>query len=172
MSVQNQSKLPFVYGSVNKFNIPFLLDTGSNVSVISKQVADALKIKILPSPVACLSVTSQPLCIVGQAVVALRIAHFSWMHTVLVCDALSCPAILGADFVIKRKLLMDLANGYICFQFQSEYKIPIVFANNLKFHFFLNLRVKFLSNLMYLLAKRFLLPLLIYLLIERYFSGI
>lgn len=136
MSVQNQSKLPFVYGSVNKFNIPFLLDTGSNVSVISKQVADALKIKILPSPVACLSVTSQPLCIVGQAVVALRIAHFSWMHTVLVCDALSCPAILGADFVIKRKLLMDLANGYICFQFQSEYKIPIVFANNLKFHFF------------------------------------
>ena len=119
---------------INKLPVLILLDTGSAVSVLSKELADLLKLKITNVQASCCSVTSQPVKVVGQVKVNVKVENFSWPHLFLVCERLSCPVIVGADFIVSKQLHFSLPESNFWFRFLPHKIFRIVWRPNVTFN--------------------------------------
>jgi hypothetical protein len=65
------------------------------------------------------------LSILGKVHCKLRLDKYTWIFPFLVSDNLSCPVILGSDFLGKTGLLLDLRTRVIYFPFDSANKLAL-----------------------------------------------
>ena len=105
-SIGSPSHPFYIYGTVNNVQIPFLLDTGSAVTIIDEEIwlqTDNRK-QLEKAPFAIRSVTQHTIEVLGQAMMDIKlrtkknsIRNFSFQT--LVARGLTQQAILGLDFM-------------------------------------------------------------------------
>lgn len=74
----------------------------------------------------CISATAQPVNILGSFECKVRVSRYTWKHKFLVSDNLSTKVILGADFIRKTRLLIDLSKNEVLFSFDPGNRLPIL----------------------------------------------
>ena len=90
-----------------------LLDSGSAFTIINVKNYSKLNLPLSPFEVACFSATAEPVSILGAVTCKVKVDRYSWKHKFLVSDNVSSDIILGADFISKTKLLIDLSKREI-----------------------------------------------------------
>ena len=120
------SVLPLrVEAQVARLLIPVLLDSGSVRSLISFRHYQQLnlgdtELNLVSTEVNCVSASGQNLEIVGQVQVILKIGRFPWPWIFLVSKRLQGQPILGADFIAKTSLVLDLGQSKAYFRFAPQ----------------------------------------------------
>jgi hypothetical protein len=122
--------VPLRFVQISDFKVCALLHSGSTCSVIPFSLYDRLRqLRKVPPlkefPARCLTATSQPLNVVGQIRCKLRVDKYTWVVPILVSDNLVCSAILGADFLAKTSLLMDLRSRAFQFMFDPSNQLRL-----------------------------------------------
>ena len=91
--------------NVNDRNINFLIDTGSEITILPRSEADGLVLS--PSSVRLSSANGQPIAVYGEATIEIKIPRlrraFNW--TTVIADTTN--PILGADFLSHFHLIVD-----------------------------------------------------------------
>lgn len=80
--------------------------------------------------ITCVTATSSPIAIEGLATVKVRVSDFTWKLKFLVSRNLGMGCILGADFISKAGLVLDIQSQYLYFKFNRRVKIPLVNSND------------------------------------------
>ena len=86
-----------------------LIDTGSVRSVISRNLAKQLRLKILPldSPCTLVAASGQNLRTIGRVEVNMQIKGLSMPSTFAVVDGLCPNLLLGTDFLSKNHTFIN-----------------------------------------------------------------
>jgi hypothetical protein len=84
-------------------------------------------ISLMGTDCTCVTASGQSLEIVGQVKVPLKIQGISWSRGFLVNKKLKSQPILGADFIAKTKLVLELGSGRCYFP-----SAPSVYINFIK----------------------------------------
>lgn len=105
-----------------RLHIPVIVDSGSTRSLISFGHYQQLKLRnpqiwLVPTDVTCATASGQDLEVMGEFHVTLKIHGFSWRWGLFVSKKLKEVSILVADFIMKTKMVLDLANARIYFSF-------------------------------------------------------
>ena len=100
-----------------------LLDSGSAVSLIDERVFGEMGAKLELTDLKLHSASAQPLQVKGVAKVRIKIAGFVWKYRFVVASKLPFEVIVGADFMCKTGMVMDLQEGHVYFKFCPEGKI-------------------------------------------------
>jgi hypothetical protein len=113
---------PRIEAQVGRLHIPVLLDSGSVRSLVSfrhflQLTLGGAERKLVPTEVNCVSASGQNHEIVGEVQVTLKIGGFSWPCIFLVSKRLQGQPILGADFITKTGLVLDLGQSKAYFRF-------------------------------------------------------
>ena len=95
--------------------LEMMLDSGSAVSLIIKQVVDNLQDKLMNIPipqVRLITASGEPLPIIGCVQAPVKIIHsqLEVTHQLLVVDRLVTPVILGLDFLQQHNLIINFAS--------------------------------------------------------------
>ena len=106
-----------------------LLDSGSAVSLIDERVFGEMGAKLEPTDLKLHSALAQLLQVKGVANVRIRIGGFVWKYRFVVASNLPFEVIVGADFMCKTGLVMDLQEGHVYFKFCPEGKIVMGVRN-------------------------------------------
>jgi hypothetical protein len=122
---------PSVEAQVGKLHLDVLLDSGSARSVISFHHYQQLNLggpdlEVLPTEVTCMAASGHSLEIVGKVMVSLKINQFSWNWVFLVSKCLKGQPILGADFISRTNLVLDLGRSLAYFRFAPNVHIKLV----------------------------------------------
>jgi hypothetical protein len=83
------------------------------------------KLWLLHSEVTCQSASGEPLQLLGCVDVPVKIANFLWEFTFLVCTNIVSPLMLGTDFIIRTRMVMDLSEGCVSFKFAPQESFPL-----------------------------------------------
>lgn len=107
-----------------------LLDTGSSLSFISKNMVNKLIKKrlikkIYAEEVKCYSACGNVLNLLGKCYIKIKIGHFSWKVPFFIVNDFKWEMLLGVNFVKQSQLLIDLSSNEISFKFQPEIKISL-----------------------------------------------
>jgi hypothetical protein len=121
--------LPRIEVQIGILRVGALLDSRSIRSLISyKQFQDLrrvnAKLQLCNTQVNCVTVSGQSLEILGETKVPLKVQGFSWMWMFLVSKKLIGDPILGADFIGKTRLVLELANARCYIDFAPHIRIP------------------------------------------------
>lgn len=106
-----------------------LLDSGAARSLISlesyKKLAKAnVILGVRKSSMVCRTASLSPLPIQFEVVFKFKIEGFSWKWNFLVAQDLGLPCILGADFLRKSGLVLDVQGSCFYFKFNRRVLIP------------------------------------------------
>ena len=117
--------IPMVKVVVGSVILSALLDTGSVRSFISADYFYRIqqgdhKLRLQPTDVSFRGVSEEALQVLGWVKMPLKISMFSWKFPLLVCNNMVSPLILGADFMVKTKMVLDLSEGRMHFKFAAE----------------------------------------------------
>ena len=123
---KTKSFVPYIEVSIHDFLTCALVDSGSVTSILSSKIFSKLNLKLTPSHMKCVSATEQPIKILGEFECKIKVDRYSWRHKFLVADKISAQLILGADFIKKTRLLIDLSQDQIFFSFDPQNKLPIL----------------------------------------------
>ncbi len=121
-----------------KLKVNSLLDTGSTVNLMRKEVYDELKEKhgvrwFSDSQVKCVTATNEPMSIYGQCEVSVKINGKSWFVQFLVVKELTWKVILGVNFIEKTGMVISLRDRKIHFKFKpSEVILMSSQVNNIR----------------------------------------
>uniref|UniRef100_A0A1B6JZN4 RNA-directed DNA polymerase n=1 Tax=Homalodisca liturata TaxID=320908 RepID=A0A1B6JZN4_9HEMI len=112
-----------------------LVDSGSACSLISSRLFEAISRLGLvkhteESSLTCWTASNSPLPISRKASIKFKVECFSWVWSFLVAQDLSMDCILGADFIQKTGLVLDLQAGQSYFRFNRRVSVP--FSDNFK----------------------------------------
>jgi len=113
---------PKVDAQLGNLRINVLLDTGSIRSLISLDHFQNMrrgdpKLKLLETEVTCVTASGQSLEILDEVKVPLKIHGFSWTWMFMVSRRLRSQPILGADFISKTKMVLELGRQMCYFAF-------------------------------------------------------
>ena len=100
-----------VLGRVDNKELRMLVDTGSAVTLIHKNVYEQLdntKAKLRKVLVPVVSANGEPLTIEGQCVARFTLGGLTVSHNVLIAGGISQECLLGADFLVKHKGVIEL----------------------------------------------------------------
>ena len=98
-------------GAVNDVKTTMLVDTGSAVTILHKDLWEQCsasmsgKLKAVSAPVTVAN--GQPLHILGLGTVQIRIADVEFVHQALIADDVSQSCLLGADFLVPHGAVVD-----------------------------------------------------------------
>jgi hypothetical protein len=104
---------------------PAMLDSGSSLSFIRRNVLENIKSLGLPCELEsteerCLLANGEP-CVVSEvAVLQIKLQTFSWKFRFLVLKECPIPCILGVNFLAMAKLRVDFVARRYSFQFHPE----------------------------------------------------
>jgi hypothetical protein len=130
----SRSTCPYLHFELNGLPVGGLVDTGSVRSLIGgglyKQLADKGLIRAhIPETIQCRTAANTPLEITHSVLLKVKIEGFTWQWKFLVAKDLAVSLILGADFVAKSGLVLDLHSGHAFFKFRRHVKVPLHESN-------------------------------------------
>jgi len=120
---------PKVEAQLGNLQLNVLLDSGSTRSLISLDHFQSIsrgnpKLQLLETEVICFTASDQSLKIVGDVKVPLKIHGFSCMD-LLVSRILRSQPILGADFISKTRMVLELGREVLfCVCSIGHYQVP------------------------------------------------
>ena len=120
---------PYLELEVGKGRIRALVDSGSARCLISSRVYQQLVRESLIrsstlSSVVCWTASREVLPTSKLVAFKFKINYFSWVWEFLVAPNLSVDCIVGADFIVKSGLVLDI-QGHVCFfKFNRAVRIP------------------------------------------------
>lgn len=79
----------------------------------------------------CLTANGEKLAIRLACKIHFKIEHCSWNFEILVAPQLSCPLILGSDFFLKSRLVLDIFQGTFTFKFYKAKPFNLVNFKNI-----------------------------------------
>jgi hypothetical protein len=82
------------------------------------------KVQLWNTKVNCVTASGQSLEILGEIKVPLKVQGFSWLWTFLASRNLTGHPILGADFITKTRIVLELVNTRCYFDFAPRVRIP------------------------------------------------
>ncbi|CAF3314989.1 unnamed protein product [Rotaria sp. Silwood2] len=100
-NINNPSPLPFIFIPVNNMYIKALVDTGSTRTIIQQDALNRIRHKRVYPAQQCyhLADGASSLSIIGYVDLEIRIQHVRTYVTAAVAKSLSCPLILGQDWI-------------------------------------------------------------------------
>ena len=131
-TVPNYSSVcPFLLVELKKGQLRALVDSGSARSIISSRVREDLEKQGLllgsdRSSVVCWTASREILPISRVVSLKIKIECFSWVWRFLVSPALGVDCIVGADFISKSGLVLDIQGHHCYFKFNREVVIPFL----------------------------------------------
>lgn len=107
-----------------------LLDTGSTVNLMRKEVYEELKTKgkvrhFSESQVKCVTATNENMTIYGECEVSLKINNKSWYVQFLIVNELTWKVILGVNFIEKTGMVINISERKIYFKFKPSERIEM-----------------------------------------------
>ena len=100
-----------IYGFLEGHRTKMLVDTGSAVTIIRRDIWDGISRKQLETPVrAVLAANGNEISLSGQGDVLVQVGDLSVRHNVLVAGCLTQDCILGSDFLLLHGCVIDLHN--------------------------------------------------------------
>ena len=128
---QHTSICPFLSLEVKGGQLRALVDSGSARSIISSRVcADLEKQGLIKgsdlSSVVCWTASREILPISQVITFKIKIDGFSWVWPFLVSPALGVVCIIGADFIAKSGLVLDIQAHQCYFKFNREALVPFL----------------------------------------------
>ena len=87
----------FILATVNGVSRHFLVDSGSDITVVEQSVAKQLKMRINTKTHNTRSIVDKPVKIIGSATAYFSIEGYEWKETIFVATKLCDPAILGSS---------------------------------------------------------------------------
>lgn len=126
----------FFNGKFNDINVPFMIDSGSNYSLICKSFLDILKTQIANIHIFknCCNVILScgidcPINVLGCTTLFINVNNVKLTQNFIVVDNLSVPCLLGLNFLIKNQCLIDYKNNKIIIQNKHCLKIYGIYLN-------------------------------------------
>ncbi|GFW57298.1 retrovirus-related Pol polyprotein from transposon 412 [Trichonephila clavipes] len=97
-----------------------VVDTGANVSIIRKDLAQNSQVSIIWTPpcVSLQTVTGDKIQVHGKADVTLRFGNIDYHHTAYIAD-ITDPCILGLDFLKNNNFKLDFENSNMHSKFED-----------------------------------------------------
>ena len=123
------SQLAYAGVEIKENVVSALLDSGSFVNVISREMLQSLYgfLPLLtPTNLTCASVACQNLDVLGTVKLKIRISSFTWYVNFVVVSEVAVPIILGAPFFQKTGLCLDFRSRVFYFQFKPFSKFEFV----------------------------------------------
>ncbi|GFS49794.1 retrovirus-related Pol polyprotein from transposon 412 [Trichonephila clavipes] len=112
-----------------------VVDTGANVSIIRKDLAQNSKLSIIWTPpcVSLQTVTGDKIQVHGKANVTLRFGNIDYHHTAYIAD-ITDPCILGLDFLKNNNFKLDFENSNMHSKFEdiTLFRLQTQFESNQK----------------------------------------
>ena len=123
----NKCQLPYIQVDLGVTSTLGLIDSGSTRSLISQQLADTLAEHNLVKRsqtvnIKCATANKQNLIIKLSITIKLKIKNLTWYFPMLVCDELGPDLILGADFISKTGIILDIHDKKYYFGFDRTQK--------------------------------------------------
>ncbi|GFY17974.1 retrovirus-related Pol polyprotein from transposon 412 [Trichonephila clavipes] len=119
-AVNGRDKGLYVIGQINYISYRMVVDTGANVSIIRKYLAQNTKVSIiwtLPC-VPLQTVTGDKIQVHGKANITLRFGNIDYHHTAYIAD-ITDPCILGLDFLKNNNFKLDFENSNMHSKFED-----------------------------------------------------
>lgn len=128
-----ESVCPYVKVHFGKVTQGALLDSGAVRSLISgsffQKLQDVKAVKEMRScNFTCRTASLAPLPIQCLARVQMKLDGFSWLCDFLVAPGLGLPCILGADFIFRSGMVVDLGSQRAYFKFRRSQVVPVFFS--------------------------------------------
>ncbi|GFV64242.1 retrovirus-related Pol polyprotein from transposon 412 [Trichonephila clavipes] len=119
-AVNGGDKGLYVIGQTNNISYRMVVDTGANVSIIRRDLAQNSKLSIIWTPpcVSLQTVTGDKIQVHGKANVTLRFGNIDYHHTAYIAD-ITDPCILGLDFLKSNNFKLDLENNNLHSKFED-----------------------------------------------------
>ncbi|GFX84859.1 retrovirus-related Pol polyprotein from transposon 412 [Trichonephila clavipes] len=97
-----------------------VVDTGANVSIIRKDLAQNSQVSIIWTPpcVSLQTVMGDKIHVHGKANITLRFGNIDYHHTAYIAD-ITDPCILGLDFLKKNNFKLDFENSNMHSKFED-----------------------------------------------------
>ena len=108
-----------------------LVDTGSTSSLITRELVESIStrsqdpIKIYPTSASMRTATGDVLRAMGMAMVAFRLGETACQHTFFVFESLPFSVILGMDFIMTNKIIIDPDEGLV-HRYKDEVYTPLL----------------------------------------------
>ncbi|GFV98192.1 retrovirus-related Pol polyprotein from transposon 412 [Trichonephila clavipes] len=111
-AVKGGDKGLYVIGQINNISCRMVLDTGANVSIIRKDLAQNSHVSIICTPpcVSLQTVTGDKIQVHGKANISLRFGNIDYHHTAYIAD-ITDPCILGLEFLKNNNFKLDFENS-------------------------------------------------------------
>ena len=116
MTPPGKSKGAFMPCSVNGVLSHALLDTGAEATIISDDIyhcIDSNTNKLEPPRKAVLGANNMPLDVVGETELTLELGGVKAQHNVLVCRGLPQQVLIGIDFLVAHKCIINFDNNTV-----------------------------------------------------------
>ncbi|GFV41339.1 retrovirus-related Pol polyprotein from transposon 412 [Trichonephila clavipes] len=119
-AVNGGDKALYVIGQINNISCRMVVDTGANVSIIRKDLAQNSKLSIIWTPpcVSLQTVTGDKIQVHGKANVTLRFGNIDYHHMAYIAD-ITDPCILGLNFLKNNNFKLDFENSNMHSKFED-----------------------------------------------------
>jgi len=128
LSLQNENNNcgQYIVLKIAGRNLQCLLDTGSTKSVLNKELADKLKLRIVPEKLETplISANGEPLEIVGSTDITFNVRGLQMVQKFIVVNDLFPQAILGVNFLKKNNAKIDYHSQTVSF-YQNLVSVPL-----------------------------------------------
>jgi hypothetical protein len=120
-----------IEAQIGKLHLPVLIDSGSTCSLISFRDYQQLNrevpaMELSSTGMSCVAASGHSLAIVGEVKVTVKIQGVSWPWAFLVSKRLRGQPTLGADFIAKTKMVLDISQKRCNFGFATQVKVSLV----------------------------------------------
>ncbi|GFX94885.1 retrovirus-related Pol polyprotein from transposon 412 [Trichonephila clavipes] len=119
-AVNGGDKGLYVIGQINNISCRMVVDTGANVSIIRKDLAQNSQVSIIwtPPSVSMQTVACDKIQVYGKANVTLRFRNIDYHHTEYIAD-ITDPCILGLDYLKNNNFKLDFENSNMHSKFED-----------------------------------------------------
>lgn len=147
ISTKNVTHSPFIQIQIRQQVFPALLDSGASLSVISDKVYDRIQNE---TDKLALSSKSIGLAIGSCSSSSTINLPVSWTngqttHTFSIIEGMSHPIILGRDFLVKNKFVLDIPNGGWQYSYEPGKQYDFIKVSQQSFH--ITMLQEFISEL-------------------------
>ncbi|GFX19510.1 retrovirus-related Pol polyprotein from transposon 412 [Trichonephila clavipes] len=119
-AVNGGDKGLYVIGQINNISCRTVVDTGANVSIIRKDLAQNSQVSMIwtPPSISLQTVMDDRIQVHGKANITLRFGNIDYHHTAYIAD-ITDPCILGLEFLKNNNFKLDFENSNMHSKFED-----------------------------------------------------